>query len=189
MKAARMVAMAVFLAGCAVVSPYDEVIDKGIVEFAEQFNTFVKNMADAGGKQEGTYEANTRTYNTLESKLDVLIARASAASDGKACKVEKKIYERLGRILQDSIPLELKSESTDPSGNADGCNARLLVLVKKQLETVREIHKTSDKCPSPTGQISCLRRATTATALKIANQSINAVSVVESAKKNLTREN
>jgi len=189
MKAARTVAMAVFLLGCAVVSPYDEVIDKGIVEFAEQFNAFVKNMGDAGGKQEGTYEANTRAYNALEAKLDVLIARASTASDGKGCKVEKRIYERLGRILEDSIPPELKSDSTDSTGNADGCNARLLVLVRKQLDTVREIHRTSDKCSSASGQISCLRRATAATALKIANQSINAVSIVESAKKNLTGEN
>ena len=185
----RLLAVAALVAGCATVSPYDEVIDKGIIEFAEQFNTFVKNMGDAGGKQEGTYDANTRTYNALESKLDVLIARASAASDGKGCKVEKKIHERLERILQSGIPPELKSESTDSSGNADGCNARLLVLVRKQLDTVREIHKTSDRCQSPSGQISCLRRATAATALKIANQSINAVSVVESAKKNMTREN
>ena len=51
------------------------------------------------------------------------------------------------------------------------------------------IHRTSDKCSSASGQISCLRRATAATALKIANQSINAVSIVESAKKNLTGEN
>src|SRR6266540_284281 len=174
-RVGRSLALAVFLAGCAAVSAYDEVIDRGIIEFAEQFNAFVKNMGDAGGKREGTYEANTRTYNALESKLDVLIARASAASDGKGCKVERKIYERLARILQDGVPPELKSESTDASGNADGCSARLLVLVRKQLDTVREIHRTSDKCQSPSGQISCLRRATAATALKIANQSIDAV--------------
>jgi hypothetical protein len=184
-RCAGALALAVLAAACATVSPYDEVIDKGIVDFAEQLNTFVKNMADAAGKPEGTYDANTKTYNALDSKLDVLIARASAASDGKACKIEAKFYDRISRLLGDQIPAELKGASGSASGDANSCNAVLLEKVKQQLSDIREIHKTTDKCRSASGEISCLRPATAGTALKIANQSINAVSVVEAAKKNL----
>jgi hypothetical protein len=188
MRKTLLLAVAILLAtSCTsirLVSTYDEVIDKGIIDFAEQFNTFVKNMGDAAGKEEGTYDANSKTYNALSSKLDVLIARAASASDGKGCKVETKIYERIDKIMQDKMPSELKQAGQNPNGNEEGCNEKLLVLVQSQLETVKEIHKTSDKCGTSQGtQVSCLRPATVKSILKIANQSINAVSVVETAKK------
>lgn len=171
-------------AACVVVSPYDEVIDKGMVDFAEQLNAFVKNMADSAGRPEGTYEANVRTYNALDSKLDVLIARADTASGGQGCKLEKKAYDRISQILAEQMPAELKGAPDVPSGSADGCNSKLLRLVKQQLADIRTIHSTADKCPA-NSQVSCLRPATAGTALKIANQSINAVSVVEAAKRKL----
>jgi len=183
-RVAAALALAGFAAACAVVSPYDEVIDKGIADFSEQLNTFVKNMADAAGKPDGTYEANTRTYNALDSKLDVLIARAETASDGQDCKLEKKAYDRISKILADDLPAELRGASDSSSGNAEGCNSRLLRLVKDQLASIRMIHSKIDKCPA-NSQVSCLRPATAGTALKIANQSINAVSVVEAAKRKL----
>lgn len=187
MRKVLLIAVAVFLTtSCTsirLVSSYDEVINKGITEFAEQFNTFVKNMGDAAGKEEGTYDANAKTYNALGSKLDVLIARAASASEGKGCKVETKIYEKIDRIMQDKMPPELKQAGQNPGGNEEGCNERLLVLVQSQLELVKEIHKTTDKCETSQGKVSCLRPATVKSILKIANQSINAVSVVETAKK------
>jgi hypothetical protein len=188
MRKVMSITFAVFLTtSCTsirLVSSYDEVIDKGITEFAEQFNTFIKNMGDAAGREEGTYDASAKTYNTLSSKLDVLIARAASASDGKGCKVETKIYERIDKIMQDKMPPELKQAGQNPSGNEEGCNERLLVLVQSQLETVKKIHKTTDKCETSQGkQVSCLRPATVKSILEIANQSINAVSVVETAKK------
>lgn len=184
MKRVLLIMVVLSLCACSgirLVSPYDEVIDKGVIEFAEQFNTHVKNMGDLSGTQEGTYEANLKTYNALDSKLDVLIARASAASEGKGCKVEQKLYEQIKKMLQNDIPPDIKSDTSTQTGNTDGCNERLLVLVKDQLETVRKIHKETDKCSDK--KLSCIRPASAKTALKIANQSINAVSIVETAKK------
>jgi hypothetical protein len=172
------------LSGCAgikLISDYDEVIDKGITEFAEQFNTHVKNMGDLAGTPDGTYDANLKTYNALESKLEVMIARASSASEGKGCKLEKKVFDRIKSLLKNNIPAEMQSSDTAQAGNSDGCNERLLVLVKDQLSSVKEIHREADKCGEK--KITCLRPATAKTALSIANQSINAVSVVETAKK------
>jgi len=168
-------------AGTQLISRYDEVIDRGIMEFAERFNTHVKNMADFAGKPEGTYEANLTTYNGLESKLDVLITRASAFSDGEGCALEKKVFDRVKTIMKTDLPAGIQLAETGSSGTVDGCNERLLTLVKQQLAAIRTIHKETDKCGN--SNLSCLRPATAKTALAIANQSINAVAVVETAKK------
>ncbi len=177
-----VVLAAALLAGCGtvrVVSDYDEVIDRGIMEFSEQLHTQVNNMADVGGKPEGTYEANLKTYNALESKLDVLISRASAMSEGKACKLQEKVFQKISEALKNNVPAGLQQGSDATSATANSCNAHLLRLVKDQLDGIREIHQKTDKCNG----ISCIRRATAATALAITDQSITAVSVVEAAKR------
>ena len=163
------------------VNDYDEIIDQGITEFAEQFNTHVKNMGDLAGTPDGTYDANFKTYNALDSKLDVMISRAASTSEGKGCKLEKKVFDRVKTVLKTDTPTELNASEAATTGNSSGCNERLLVLVKQQLSLVKEIHKTTDKCGDK--HLSCLRPATSKTALSIANQSINAVSIVETAKK------
>lgn len=172
------------LGGCSgikLISDYDAVIDKGITEFAEQFNTHVKNMGDLAGTPEGAYDTNFKTYNALESKLDVMIARASSASEGNGCKLEKKVFDRVKTLLKNNMPAEMQTSDTAQAGSSSGCNERLLVLVKDQLTAVKTIHQKTDRCGEK--QLSCIRPATVKTALSIANQSINAVSVVEAAKK------
>lgn len=183
-KLSIVLVTALFLGGCAgfkLISDYDEVIDKGVTEFAEQFNTHVKNMGDLAGTADGTYDANLKTYNALESKLDVMIARTSSAAEGKGCKLEKKVFDRVQSLLKNNIPAEMQSSDIAQAGNSNGCNERLLVLVKDQLSSVKTIHRETDKCGEM--NITCLRPATAKTALSIANQSINAVSIVETAKK------
>lgn len=161
------------------VSAYDEVIDKGMMEFSEQLNTHIKNMAELGGKPEGSYDATFQVYNALESKLDVLIARSAVASEGSACKLEARVFQRISVILKNNAPAELKSDTSAGPASASACNERLLLLVKDQLSTIRTIHKLADKC----GGVSCIRPATAKDAMAIANQSITAAAVVEAAKK------
>lgn len=187
MRALLLAGALLLLGGCPapqLVSPYDEAIDKGIVEFYEQLNLFVKDTADAAGRPEGTYQANSRKYNALETKLDVLILRASSASAGAGCRLEAKVYEKVEKALANEVPADMKPAAQSAAGDASGCNTKLLELVKRQLALIREIHEKTDKCDTPAGPVSCLRRATAASALKIANQSIHAVSVVEAAKRN-----
>ena len=163
------------------ISDYDPIIDRGITEFAEQFNTHVKNMGDLAGTPDGTFNANVKTYNALESKLDVMISRASIDAAGSNCKLEQQTYERIQSVLKDNIPAALQSSNTASSGNASGCNTQLLQLVKEQLSFIKQIHRETDKCGEK--QLSCLRPATAKTALDIANQSINAAAMIEAAKK------
>ena len=183
MRVLRWLAVAALLGGCQapLVSPYDEAIDKGIVEFYDAFVYFMRDVADNAGRPEGTYEANLKRYNFLETKLDVLILRASSRSLGTGCKLEAKVYEKVARLMAGSMPADMKPQG-DAAGDANGCNTRLLELVKQQLGFIREIHAKTDKCGSP--PVSCLRPATAASAVKIASQSINAVAVVEAAKRN-----
>jgi hypothetical protein len=177
-----IVLTAILLGGCQnfFLSPYDPVLDKGIMEFKEQFNAFVKGAGELGGKPEGTYEASLKAYSALDAKIDALIDRAASASEGKGCKLEQKLYEKIEKILQENIPADLKPDGQKKDGSAAGCNEKLFVLVKEQLPRIRRIHSETDKC----GQLSCLRPATAASIIKIANQSIDAAAIVEAAKKN-----
>jgi hypothetical protein len=143
----------------------------------------VKNAGDLAGKPEGTYEATVKGYNALDTKIDILIQRASTASEGKACKLEAKIQAKIAQVLRNDIPAQLRADSQPAEGNAEGCNTRLLEIVKQQLDDVREIHSKTDKCGTPPGQVSCLRKPTSASVTKIVNQSIYAVYIVESSKK------
>lgn len=178
---------ALALAGCAgvrLVSDYDLVIDQGISDFSEQLNMHVKNMAELGGQPEGSYEANLRTYNALEAKLELLITRATIASGGKSCRLQNQLYSQLSHVLQTTPSPVLQPEagtadSPADSAAASACNVRLLTLVAQQLSAIRTIHRSADTCRG----ISCLRPVSARDALAAANQSIMAVMVVETAKK------
>ena len=100
--------VAALVAGCQapLVSPYDEAIDKGIVEFYEQLNYFVRDVADLAGKPEGTYEANAGRYNVMETKLDVLILG------------QQKILEALVALGTDPVRLRAMTEQLSASAQA-----------------------------------------------------------------------
>lgn len=179
-----LVPILLFISACGtfrLVSDYDEVIDKGIGEFSEQLNAHMKNMAELGGKPEGTYDATLKTYNALDAKLDNLIARSENGSDRKGCKLQATVFSKVSGILKEKVPEDLQQGADATAATANACSTRLLDLVKQQLAIIREIHKTTDKC-GPT-QLSCIRPATAKDALLVATQSSNAVAIVETAKK------
>ena len=166
-----------------IVTPYDQVIDNGLSEYKEELNIFVKNMADSGGTEEGTFELNKQTYNELETQIELLIDRAKIQSTG-SCKLSTELTSKVVDIMNDNIPIELTNVKTHKDGNSFGCTEKLLVLIKKQLDFLKEIHSTTDKCKNEQNEnISCVRPATAKSVLDISNQSINAAWVVETAKK------
>ena len=192
MKYFYMMFAILLLSGCSTVqfvSPYDEVIDTGLKEYKESINTLAKNLADSAGKKGGTYDENTEKYNALESKIDLLIDRASIQSSGKGCKLTVDLGAKVAKIMGDKLPPDASKKK---EGDSYGCTERLLIMVKEQLTALQAIHEITDKC-KPIGiqqdangeptKVSCLRPATSSTAMKITNQSINAAWVVEIAKK------
>jgi len=165
------------------VSDYDQVIDHGLRDYKQQLNTFIKNASDVGGTKQGTFENNKGTYNQLETRIDLLIDRARMQSTG-SCKLVTNISSKIERIMGDKMPVEIAPSNQTNTGNSYGCTERLLILVKKQLLFVKEIHEKADKCKSRTGeQLSCIRITTSKTALDISNQSINAAWIVETTKR------
>lgn len=192
MKRFCLIALVLLFTGCTTVqfvSPYDEVIDNGLKEYKESINTLAKNLADNAGKKEGTYQENVEKYNALESKIDLLIDRASIQSAGKGCKLTADLAAKVSKIMGDNMPQEgVKNKN----GDSYGCTERLLSMIKSQLVSLQQIHETTDKCEAvgilqddqgEPEEVSCLRPATSSTAMKITNQSINAAWVVETAKK------
>lgn len=180
-----LVGILLALSTCKVqfVSSYDEVIDNGLKEYKEDLNTFVKNMIDLGGTQQGTYEANKLKYNELESKIDLLIDRASLHSTG-SCRLTTDLSEKIINIMGEKIPPEVMPENQSKKGNSYGCTERLLILIRDQLVVLKEIHENTDKCTDENGnQISCIRSATGPIIMSISNQSIDAAWVVETTKK------
>ena len=197
----RKIGLIVYLlvaTGCAniqLVSPYDEVIDTGLKEYKEEINTLAKNMADSAGKKVGTYDENQEAYNALESKIELLIERAAIQGNGEGCRLTGNVTEKVTKIMKgNSVPIAKGEEE----GDSYGCTVWLLTLIKAQLDSLQMIHRTTDKC-NPIGyvaeqggqipsKVSCLRAATSGTAMKISNQSINAAWVVETAKKTAKEE-
>jgi hypothetical protein len=192
-KRLGLLLLLLLFAGCAnvqFVNPYDPVIDIGLKEYKESINTLAKNLSDTAGKKEGTYEENLEKYNALEAKIDLLIDRASLQTSGEGCKLNIDVATRVSKIMGDRLsPEALQKEG----GDSYGCTQQLLILIKEQLDLLQLIHEKTDKC-TPIGitqdaqgnpsRVSCLRPATSATAMKITNQSINAAWVVETAKIN-----
>lgn len=197
MKKIIMVLFFLFMTGCTsvqLVSPYDEVIDNGLKEYKESINTLSKNLSDLAGKKEGMYEENFEKYNALEAKIDLLIDRSSLQSSGNGCKLTKNIASKVKKIMEEDMPVDARQKK---EGDSYGCTERLLKLVKAQLDKLQEIHSTTDKCKAIgfkqnsdgiPNKVSCLRPATSKTAMKITNQSINAAWVVETAKKSTGEE-
>lgn len=139
------------IGGCAsmqFVAPYDEVIYEGLTDYKGELNLHVKNMADLGGTPAGTYEANKLKYNEMETRLDLLIDRASSQSTGKGCLLSSALKEKVDNYLHDKAPAELSNakSSSSSSSNSYGCTEILLVKVKQQLEFLEFIHGNTDRC-------------------------------------------
>ena len=166
------------------ISPYDQVIDEGLMAYRQQINVFVKDLADKSGKPDGTFDANKGEWNSLQTKIDGLVERAKLQGGERACKLPTAITERMLAVGGASVPVEVKAEAQASQGTSEGCTVRLLSLIRVQLDLLMQIHRETDKCTSTEGtSVSCLRSATAKDALQITNQSINAAWVVETAKK------
>lgn len=149
MKKLFIISFYVFISSCAgvqFVSPYDEYIYDGLLEYKELLNGHVKDMADLGGKKEGAHEENILKYNELEIKIESLIDRAQLQSNGRGCSLTKALADSVNTYLKDKVPTELSAANETEEANSYGCTERLLILVKNQLNEIEYIHKNLDKC-------------------------------------------
>ena len=194
--------MFVVITGCSslsLVEPYDVVIDKGLMEFSEDFHAFTKTMVDLRGTHAGTYEANIATYNQLDAKIDVLISRTALSASGKGCSIPKKLKDHIKSLLRssDTAAPTVQIPVMEKGGNSYGCTNIMLRNIKLQMPLIREIHQTGDTCTEKTKpgidakaavskqQLSCLRENAIKSIVAIMDQTINAAWFVETSKKKL----
>ena len=193
------VLLLLFLLSCKVqlVAPYDPALEEGIIQFKRELNTFLITMGELAGREEGRYENNVETYAGLTTDIGILQDRAALMSAG-GCRVTGKQLDKINEFLDrklESYPetdsLMAKSGiqgvkqklSTEGEGNSYGCTERLLNDVAAQLEIIRKTHQIK-ACKDENGAwITCLRPAAAKDALDLANISIDAVWIVEQAKK------
>lgn len=178
-------ALAFALAGCALFrppEPYDEILDQGMMEFAEALNVQMATAGMFAGTEDGTYQANEKGYAALDAKLLVLIGRSSAMSAGADCAVPERVAQKVGDLLAPAAATVDAPAGGQGPKSAEACTTKLLRDVQRQLDDIKHLHRDLDRC-GPQLDLSCLRPQTAASALSAANRSLNAAIVVERAKK------
>lgn len=133
-----LLALLVPLTGCAVrlIQPYDDVIEKTVTDFYEEFVRFTLVM----GRTRGTYEANRDFYDMWQPKLTTLTARAVTANPGGRCPST----ETYGGLFPQGVSAA-RSAAT-PAGvrvdaaTAGDCTAQLLQLLEDQFDDFAKFH-------------------------------------------------
>jgi hypothetical protein len=80
-RSALFVAVIAAFVACGpvrLVSPYDEVIDKGTSEIHTRVVAFIDRMTSVAGKPEGAYSANVTFYGDVKASIATLKLRAAA---------------------------------------------------------------------------------------------------------------
>jgi hypothetical protein len=130
--------LVVALAGCSVrlIQPYDEVIEKTVTDFHEDFLRFTTTM----GRTRGTFADNRGFYDKWQPKLKTMTARAIAANPGGKCPGT----ENYGGLLPQGVTAA-RAAAPPAGGRADGaqtgdCTAQLLQLLEDQLDDFAKFH-------------------------------------------------
>lgn len=129
---AAMVASAIALAACAVqlVTPYDEVIDDGLMRFNQDYLAFMAGIEENVPSEDASYASNTSFYNTQQAAIATLVQRAKASDPDGTCARSPLTLgeaERVGSIV---LPDAAKSDQPPPTGS---CTTILLTEIQEQL--------------------------------------------------------
>ena len=126
------------LVGCTVrlIQPHDEVIDRTVSRFHEEFLRFTIEQ----GRTRGTFAANQAFYDTWQPRLTTLTARALAANPSGRCPGT----ETFGGLFPRSLSAA-RGAATAAGGRVDAasvgdCTAQLLKLLEDQFEDFAKFH-------------------------------------------------
>ena len=126
------------LVGCSVrlIQAYDDVIEKTVSDFHEEFLRFTTEVSRA----RGTYAANQGFYDKWQPRLKTMTARALAANPSGRCPAT----ETYGGLLPQG--LTASRAAAPPAGGrvemaeTGDCTAQLLKLLEDQLEDFAKFH-------------------------------------------------
>lgn len=151
-KAAGCLASAVLLAACAVqlVTPYDEVIDDGLMSFNQDFLQFMSGIKENVPSEDASYASNTSFYNAQQAAIATLVQRAQASDPGGSCRSSAITADAVQRVDSIVLPDAAKTDQPPPVGS---CTTILLTYIQEQLTDTACFHQaiygqTSTACES-----------------------------------------
>lgn len=152
LRPAICVMAVIVLAACTVrlVTPYDQVVDDGLVSFNQAFLQFMAKIKEEVPEDSGSYANNTSFYNEQQANIGTLAQRSRAAAPKGTCPGTALTEEAVKKI--DSIVLPAAGSPAKPSPKATGsCTTVLLANIQDQLTDTACFHQviygqTSTSC-------------------------------------------
>jgi len=139
-KSAGCLASALLLAACAVqlVTPYDEVIDDGLMTFNQDFLQFMAGIEENVPSEDASYASNTSFYNAQQAAIGTLVQRAKANDPGGTCVDSAVTQEAAQRVDNIVLSGAAKPEQPPPTGS---CTTILLTYIQEQLTDTACFHQ------------------------------------------------
>jgi hypothetical protein len=139
-KVAGCLALAALLAACAVqlVTPYDEVIDDGLMSFNQDFLQFMAGIKENVPGEDASYASNTSFYNAQQAAIGTLVQRSKASDPGGSCSGTALTIDAVQRVDSIVLPGEAKTDQPPPVGS---CTTILLTYIQEQLTDTACFHQ------------------------------------------------
>jgi hypothetical protein len=139
-KAIGWIASATLLAACAVqlVTPYDEVIDDGLMSFNQDFLRFMAGIKENVPSEDASYASNTSFYNAQQAAIATLVQRSKAIDPGGSCRSTSVTQEAVQRVDSIVLPDGAKTDQPPPTGS---CTTILLTYIQEQLTDTACFHQ------------------------------------------------
>lgn len=143
---------ALLLGACAVqlVSPYDEVIDSGLMTFNQDFLQFMARVEQNVPGEDASYASNTSFYNAQEAAIATLVQRAEASDPNGSCPGMELTVHEVQRVDSIVLPKAAADGSAAPP-RTGSCTTILLEDIQQQLLDTACFHQaiygaTSSAC-------------------------------------------
>jgi hypothetical protein len=139
-EAIAWLASAVLLAACAVqlVTPYDEVIDDGLMSFNQDFLQFMAGIKENVPSEEASYASNVSFYNAQQAAIGTLVQRAKASDPDASCRSTALTQGAAQRVDTIVLPNAAQPPQPPPAGS---CTAILLTYIQEQLTDTACFHQ------------------------------------------------
>jgi hypothetical protein len=141
---------AILVAGCAVqlVTPYDEVIDDGLMSVNQDFLQFMSGVKQNVPDEDASYASNVSFYNAQQAAIGTLVQRAEASDPDGTCSSTGLTAAAVQRVDSLVLPDEAKADQPPPTGS---CTTILLTYIQEQLTDTACFHQaiygqTSSAC-------------------------------------------
>ena len=149
MVSALLTLSALSLAACTVrlVTPYDQVIDNGLVSFNKAFLQFMAEVKNRIPGADGSYAKSVSFYNTQQAGIGTLIQRAHARDPDGSCsgsEVTEQAVQNINSIVIPKLPQQTSGSqrtAAGSSGESGSCISILLINIQDQLTDTACFHQ------------------------------------------------